>query len=764
MIRRSHALFCLALFLMPVFVLAHSPEQKLQKREAELARRTRQSNGIVVGAPKFYDDSLLQQMLNAAQAQLAALKVLDQGGITSRIGAVTGATQQFSGFALNLQGAPAPSVVTTSKGPTTNISQAPAGTTTITNAPTEDVLTTAPQFNATIPTAPAPSTTLPSSPSISASGALNEQLQLTYEIASLRLLLEGALSDRIVKTISGQQIVKPRVTLGFPIDVTPDARFKNAVAVVEVEVEAESTRDFSPDGQRPAITALLPREKTYNVAAITDRSTSIGAGLVTQIASIGGSFLSGRKTYYIVQDQDTLALMIQPEAALTNPRLAGFGWQFRPVLGQSFVRGGLRKTFVQLAFPSQLQPPSFGKVRIRSYWRRYDRKTGVLKGVVRGSLRDDYPEFTIDSFHMKQSVAAFNVQETEDLGGGQMLVRIPGSFLGGTYVRVGTSILQPGSNGFTSEAGLIRFVAPISDLATKRVVVVSRDGTEVPLRIAKTFTCNRLTIKQDGLSITPIDETNSILRIELEAHDVPELVPLVLVIGGKVFGYSDAPIGRSGHTLSAVLPTAFLAANRNVIVKPLFVDDDFSARGSLLTPRSTVERLALVNQSSTLTYLLYGSRLTNVSVLLPASATFKALGSGEDSDSVRLLELPADDAKTLKHLIFQRTGERPFTVALPPLTPEPPKPAPKFRERVTVGADDAVILGEGLTDVVKITALKQELSNLERSADGKSIKVKGLVSAGVTAAARIIDFEVTRTAGKSTIQLEVVNSKIELLQ
>jgi hypothetical protein len=65
---------------------------------------------------------------------------------------------------------------------------------------------------------------------------------------------------------------------------------------------------------------------------------------------------------------------------------------------------------------------------------------------------------------------------------------------------------------------------------------------------------------------------------------------------------------------------------------------------------------------------------------------------------------------------------------------------------------------------VKITALKQELSNLERSADGKSIKVKGLVSAGVTAAARIIDFEVTRTAGKSTIQLEVVNSKIELLQ
>jgi hypothetical protein len=45
------------------------------------------------------------------------------------------------------------------------------------------------------------------------------------------------------------------------------------VAVVEVKIET-ARRRLSPEP--PAITALLPRDKTYNVAAITDTMTSIG--------------------------------------------------------------------------------------------------------------------------------------------------------------------------------------------------------------------------------------------------------------------------------------------------------------------------------------------------------------------------------------------------------------------------------------------------------------------------------------------------------
>src|SRR5687768_12964138 len=72
-------------------------EKKIEERDKGL-------NGIQVGEPKVYDDSLLQQMLNSAQARLAAIQLLDQSGVVAKIGAVTGASQQISSFGLNVQG------------------------------------------------------------------------------------------------------------------------------------------------------------------------------------------------------------------------------------------------------------------------------------------------------------------------------------------------------------------------------------------------------------------------------------------------------------------------------------------------------------------------------------------------------------------------------------------------------------------------------------------------------------------------------------
>jgi hypothetical protein len=50
-------------------------------------------------------------------------------------------------------------------------------------------------------------------------------------------------------------------------------------------------------GSDPAVTALLPREKTYNVASIKDHSVSVGGGMMAQIIGVSGSFLWGHKTY-----------------------------------------------------------------------------------------------------------------------------------------------------------------------------------------------------------------------------------------------------------------------------------------------------------------------------------------------------------------------------------------------------------------------------------------------------------------------------------
>lgn len=151
---------------------------------------------------------------------------------------------------------------------------------TTTTAPVQNVTTTVPQMNVPAATAPAPSTTLPSSFSVSASDILNEQMQLTYEIANLRLLLEGALNDRILKNAkTNNTVTKARTTIGFPITISPDSRFKDAVAMVEVEVETDPNQDLSANGQAPAVTALLPREKTYNVAATKTTVSPLALGL-----------------------------------------------------------------------------------------------------------------------------------------------------------------------------------------------------------------------------------------------------------------------------------------------------------------------------------------------------------------------------------------------------------------------------------------------------------------------------------------------------
>src|SRR5678815_4257571 len=71
--------------------------------ERSIRQRERMIRGINVEQPRVYDDAMLQQMLQVAEARLAQLQLIDQNSITSRFGAVTGASQRISSFALNVQ-------------------------------------------------------------------------------------------------------------------------------------------------------------------------------------------------------------------------------------------------------------------------------------------------------------------------------------------------------------------------------------------------------------------------------------------------------------------------------------------------------------------------------------------------------------------------------------------------------------------------------------------------------------------------------------
>jgi hypothetical protein len=834
--------------------------------EKQLDDERKAANGILVGQPKVYDDSILQQMLSAAEARLASLQVLDQTGIASRLGALTGATQTINSFALSVQGPPIPQVVTTANGATnTSVAgsqnsstqgTAPSGPTSsttsqtstqnTTNAPVTNVVTTNPQITPPPVTAPAPTTSLPSAFSVSASDILNEQMQLTYEIANLRLLLEGSLNDRLISDPDkGLHMVKPRVTLGFPITLKPDARHKDAIAVVEVVIEKvqcpqptvqkqgqqgdqQSQQQSGQTGQAseqsaqqqsgeqpaqqaedeeakseeqikkeaaeknakkngkpacddleindpPAIVALLPRDKTYNVASLTDSSISIGAGVVTQVVGISGSFLHGRKTYYYVQDQDTVALTFEPPQKNT----VGFLWEFRPVLGARLLREGLKQTFVQLSFPSNWSAPSFGTVHIRTYWRDYDARKNLVKRIRPNSLVELNPPYPIPNYSMEQKPSAFDKASLEDLGNGQMLVNLDGRFLGGTYVRVGTTILGDGTAGFSSEYKRIRFVAPIADLASKNVVLVARDGTTWPIQL-NNVNCklrNReLAIK--GYTLKTLDDSNTQLSLTMAVvtnnpspqppTETPGILPLhkdlplVFLIGGKVFGYSDAPLRRDKEdVLTAVVPTSLLATNPLVSVRSLFTTDRYWRNAQIpikeFAGGGVVPKIAALEaKTDSARYLIYGVKFGDKpQVLSPAGGKLLPFGQPAIPDMMTI-NLTKDQVKSQKQVVIAREDGFVYQIAVPSVElPDATKSTIKPVQPITVGSNEVAFKGADFSTLQKVMFNDVELP-LRKQTDGKVIWLSGLKPAGVTAAVKKQTLDFYFKAGKQSVSIDVV--------
>ena len=230
-------------------------------KEQSIQHRDSRDNGISVQPPKIYDDMSLQLMLNSVRSQLAAVQGVSQSGLLGSIGALSGGSSVQNSFAAQVSGGPPlPQTQLTANGPTSQtqtVTGATPGVTVTTTAPNQSTVTTTP--TPTAPTASLPSGTgfgLPSTFGGNALNTLNEQMQLSYEIANLELLLEGSLSDRLV---AGGPSPKPRSTIGFPITINPPTEYKNAVAIVEVEVAPPAVRMLSAEA--PAITAPVAKRK-----------------------------------------------------------------------------------------------------------------------------------------------------------------------------------------------------------------------------------------------------------------------------------------------------------------------------------------------------------------------------------------------------------------------------------------------------------------------------------------------------------------------
>ena len=110
--RVAACLLVLSWAAAPVWTQDSQPtpaEQRIMDRETS-------GNGIYVGEPKVYDDSVLVQMLQAASAKLAGMSALDIAGVNKQLGAVTGVNQTVDSLSMNVGGPPTPGVSTTTKG------------------------------------------------------------------------------------------------------------------------------------------------------------------------------------------------------------------------------------------------------------------------------------------------------------------------------------------------------------------------------------------------------------------------------------------------------------------------------------------------------------------------------------------------------------------------------------------------------------------------------------------------------------------------
>jgi hypothetical protein len=386
------------------------------------------ANGIFVDSVKTYDEATLEQLLNKAVQSLSQLNAFSST-VTGQLGTIQGSVSTQTSATIS------------------------AG-------------------SGTVPTqSPAAGPSVPSGVQTSASNYLNEELQLSLQIMNMQLLLNGALNDQSEQGNRARR--RTKLTLGFPINITTPAGFKYQNAVAEVDVSVCAPMD-SLDA--PILSLLLPQEKTYNVASLVSKSATIGANAtIAGAVNAGGSFLRGRQTLFLVQDQDTLAMQLPPDRVCPNGKHAlTFAWQFRPVLGQNVVRAGLKQSFAQISF----SPPQTGyltcsvEVMIKSGWRHYDQKTGRVGESIGLFKPKDLPAFGFTLPPVPDRT------EVTDNGDGSVTVRAFGAFRNPTRVRIGGDIQNTSNTQFEQNYAQIRFVDKAGDLVTKGASLLNNDGLE----------------------------------------------------------------------------------------------------------------------------------------------------------------------------------------------------------------------------------------------------------------------------------------------
>lgn len=527
---------CLGLSISLGFVIGCSTQ--IRAGEAAAApiappAASAKSNGINVGRAKIYDNRTLTLMLEGLSEELRNKQFFDQASLAKALGYFQGSRSQESVSTLSVSTLPIPGVthdVTNTTGMTSGTESsdtASAGTTSTTsNTAKQTGGSSGNLVDKTTTTQAAIAPQLPTLDSLTALSAmaptygeqsgdlLNDQVNLTYQIFNLRMLLERSLSDRLL------HYGKPRLqaVVGFNISIDPAQIHTDAAAVVEITVERAEGSE--PDGM--SLVSLMPQEKTYNATALSSKSNAYGGTAVAKVVQVGYNQRNRDQTFYLYRDSDTIAFERPAVPSASNK--VTFGWVFRPVLGRRSTSPERRQLFAVLALPDADEPPAAGKtaneaekvaaalkklkIGVHTFWRKFDRdtmttftdddsnrRTKALYFITAGLARPLYLNGKSERFSdYELDVPPTNIYQERlgpdvrhvwwtPVGTKSALVTAEGqNFFTGTQVALGDKLYATPADGLTIRSiQTMELLAPLDAVASGPATVMGRYGKAIAL-------------------------------------------------------------------------------------------------------------------------------------------------------------------------------------------------------------------------------------------------------------------------------------------
>jgi hypothetical protein len=732
-------------------------------------------NGINISEAKVYDDRTLMIMLEQLNEQLRNINFIDQKRLAAQLGMSQGFQSRDVSRSFDIGTLPIPGLKTTSKpdseGDLSVSEQVEDRGAFTPKRPDLPELQVAPKYEPMFAENP--------------SDLLDDQVNLTYQIFNLRMILERSLTDRLWTDNDTVAHLGPRLiaVVGFDIDVQPPKDARDSAAYVEITITPTD-----PNASAPSLIALMPQDKTYNSAALNSKSNAFGGSAVLKIITIGYSERRRGQTFYLFRDSDTSSLAYPRQS---GEKMTKFGWVFRPVLGRRAVTSEKRHMFAVIALPTYdtNQPEAFPvKIDAHTYWRKYNRDTLTTSGD--DKLVADYPlsdKRLIPSTAQIQTslqpiVNAVRWYATDDK---TAVVTVEGgNFFTGTSVYLGSTVSDNETNGLLIKSSQsLQFRTTLAALTTGDAVLNGRYGTTAPLYINDAVTMNVPEgVKINEFSLRPETGRKLVnLRLKLQNRDSTSGKDLTISLlpshQSLIIAVQNTPLAQpydlqdstctiplsNGTTVQkqCVLVQAYVPAE--LLKGDAIVSIKYPFRGSLWADSWPYYEPYQVDEVTRL-----GSDGTNTMIAIPGRGfdsgwkvqLDKTYSVGNASASLTvigdtLLTFKVEDKvlPNYKNLLVIPSVGAPIVKAIPPATPPTPEPKLDEGQNAIVQQNTAPSVefkGSDLTAITKVTFEDKELPR-KIGKGGKSITV--FLSRRVTA--RLGTVQVLLWAGNTIIPASV---------